>query len=350
MYKRSYPLQVEQALYKRSFVEGETVKLKVVTTIMGVVLAVAATAAFAQGWAPQKNVEIVAASPPGGSNDKTARTIERALASTKGVPTTLTIVNKPGGGGTIAGTYVAQRPGDPHYLLVATSSIASNHIIGASTLTPADFTPIAMMLQDYVAFAVATNSPMANGKDLAERLKKDPRSVTIGFANTFGGSRHIAAGLLLKALGGNPRDLKPVVFKGSAEAIPAVLGGHIDLVVVGAGNTISHVTNGRMRVLGVAAPQRLSGVLANAPTWREQGPNVVSGSWRGVFGPKGLTAAQIAYWENALRRVTETPEWKADLDNNFWTPHFVTGAALKKELEQEYAGDKAVLVDLGLAK
>ena len=325
-------------------------KRKVVAILQIVVLAAAAAAAYPQGWAPQKNVEIIAASPPGGSNDNTARTIERALASTKGVPTTLTVVNKPGGGGTIAATYVAQRVGDPHYLLVTSSSIASNHIIGASTLTPADFTPIAIMLQDYVAFAVAVNSPMTSGKDLVERLKKDPRSVAIGFANTFGGSRHIAAGLLLKALGGNPRDLKPVVFKGSAEAIPAVLGGHIDLVVIGAGNAIAHVANGRMRVLGVGAPQRLPGVLANAPTWREQGLNVVSGSWRGMFGAKNLTAAQIAYWENALRKVTETPEWKNDLDKNFWTPHFVTGAALKKELEQEYAEDKAVLVDLGLAK
>src|SRR6185436_7677346 len=119
--------------------------------------------------------------------------------------------------GTIAATYVAQRPGDPHYLLVATSGIGSNHIIGASTLTPADFTPIAMMLQDYVVFAVATNSPMASGRELAERLKKDPRSLSIGFANTFGGSRHVAAGILQKALGGNPHDLKVVVFKGSAE-------------------------------------------------------------------------------------------------------------------------------------
>jgi len=326
------------------------VKRKIIAIFQIVVLAAASAAASAQGWTPQKNVEIIAASPPGGSNDNTARTIERALATTKGVPTTLTVVNKPGGGGTIAATYVAQRVGDPHYLLVTSSSIASNHIIGASTLTPADFTPIAIMLQDYVAFAVAVNSPMTSGKDLVERLKKDPRSVAIGFANTFGGSRHIAAGLLLKALGGNPRDLKPVVFKGSAEAIPAVLGGHIDLVVIGAGNAIAHVANGRMRVLAVGAPQRLPGVLANAPTWREQGLNVVSGSWRGMFGAKNLTAAQIAYWENALRKVTETPEWKNDLDKNFWTPHFVTGAALKKELEQEYAEDKAVLVDLGLAK
>jgi putative tricarboxylic transport membrane protein len=323
---------------------------KVVAKFLSVVLAAAAAPAFAQAWAPQKNVEIVAASVPGGSNDNTARTVERALAATKLVPTTMTIVNKPGGGGNIAATYVAQRAGDPHHLLVTTSSIGSNHIVGASTLTAADFTPIAIMLQDYVAFGVAVNSPLKTGKDLAERLKKDPRSLSVGFANTFGGSRHVAAGLLLKSLGGNPRELKPVVFKGSAEAIVAVLGGHIDLVVIGAGNSIAHIANGRMRVLAVGAPQRLGGALANVPTWREQGVNVVSGSWRGIFAPKGLTAAQLAYWENAMRKVSETPEWKADIEKNFWTDHFVTGAALKKELEQEYAADKAVLTDLGLAK
>jgi putative tricarboxylic transport membrane protein len=326
------------------------VRSNIVARALSVLLSVAAADAFAQAWTPQKNVEIVAASGPGGSNDKTARTIERALVSAKLVPTTIIVVNKPGGGGSIAGTYVAQRVGDPHALLVATSGIGSNHIIGASTLTLADYTPIAIMLQDYVVFAVAANSPLASARELADRLRKDPRSVAIGFANTFGGSRHIAAGLLLKALGGNPRDLKTVVFKGSAEAIPAVLGGHIDLVVIGAGNAVAHVSNGRMRVLAVAAPQRLPGVLANVPTWREQGANVVSGSWRGVFGAKGLTPSQIAYWENAMRRVVETAEWKADLEANFWQHHFVTGAALRKELDQEYADDKAVLVDLGLAK
>ena len=97
----------------------------------------------------------------------------------------------------------------------------------------------------------------------------------------------------MKAVGGNARDLKVVVFKGSAEAIPALLGGHIELGVFGAVNVVPHVSSGRMRILGVAAPQRLSGPLATAPTWRELGVNVVTGSWRGVFAPKNLTAPQV---------------------------------------------------------
>ena len=313
-------------------------------------LAAVSSLAGAQTWSPQKNVEIVAASAPGGSNDNTARTLERILTANKLVPTTLTVVNKPGGGATIAHTYVNQRAGDPHYLLVATSGLLSNHIIGASQLTPADFTPIAALLEDYVVFAVNANSPIKTGKDLADRLKKDPRSVTLGFANAFGSSRHIAAGLFIKSLGGSPRDLKPVVFKGSAEAITALLGGHLDFVVIGAVNAVAHVGSGRMRIVGVGAPQRLGGPFANVPTWREQGVDVAYGSWRAIFAPKGLTSAQVAFWEGALRKVSETPEWKADLERNFWTPHFVTGAQLKKDIEQEYAATKAVLLDIGLAK
>ena len=313
-------------------------------------LAGVATESSAQAWAPQKNVEIVAASAPGGSNDKTARMLEHLLTASKAVPTTMTVVNKPGGGANIANTYVAQRVGDAHYLLIAGSGIMSNHIIGASTLTLADFTPVASMAEDYAVFAVAAGSSLKTGKDLADRMKKDPRSVTLGFANAFGSTRHVTSGMFVKALGGNPRDLKPVVFKGSAEAIPAVMGGHLDLVVVGAVNVVPHVGSGRMRVLGVAAPQRLPGALANAPTWREQGVDVVHGSWRGVFGPKGLTPAQLAFWENAMRKIAETPEWKTDLERNLWSDNFLIGAALKKEIEREHAATKAVLTDLGLAR
>lgn len=318
--------------------------------LIAVTLAAASAGAVAQAWVPRKNVEIVAGAVPGGAIDNTARMLERVLLANKLVPSTITVVNKPGGSGSVARTYVSQRAGDPHYLGIMGGGLLSSHIIGAGTLTVADFTPIASLLNDYVLFAVNVDSPMKTGKDLADRLRKDPRSATIGFGTAFGGSRHIAAGLLIKALGGNPRDLKPVVFKGAAEAIPAVLGGHIDLAVIGAISAVPHLGSGRMRVLAVAAPQRLSGPLAGAPTWKEQGVDLAYGGWLGIFGPKGLTPAQVAYWENALRKVTETPEWKAELEKHYLTGDFVTGAKLKKDLEHEYAATKAVLADLGLAK
>jgi len=325
--------------------------VKIILVFAGLLfLATASMRALAQGWSPQKNVEIVAGSAPGGSNDNTARTMERVLLAHKIVPTTVTVVNRPGGGGSIAYTYVSQRPGDAHYLYIASSGMLSNHIVGASSLSHADFTPIALLYEDHAVFMVPTGSSIRTGTELADRLKKDPRAVVIGFANAYGSSRHMAAALLMRTLGGNPRDLKPVVFKGSAEAITAVLGGHLDLAIVGAVNAIPHVSAGRMRVIGVAAPQRLGGPLAVAPTWREQGVDLVYGNWRAVFAPKSLTPAQVAYWENALRRMAEAPEWKADLGKNHWTEHFVTGAELHKEIEQDYSWLKTTLVELGLAR
>ena len=318
---------------------------------LAALLALAPGSGAAQGWTPQKNVEIVAGSAPGGSNDKTARAMERILGAQKLVPTTLTVINRPGGGGSIAYTYVAQRAGDPHYLAIGSSNLLSNHIVGSSTLTQHDFTAIAQLYEDYAVFAVRTESPLRTGKDLAERLRKDPGKVIIGFANTFGGSRHVAAGLLVKGVGSNVRDLKPVVYKGSAEAITNLLGGHIEVVVVGAANTVAHVGAGTMRVIGVAGPQRFtSGVLATAPTWREQGVDVVYGNWRAIYAPKGLATAQVRYWEDALRKMSDTPEWRADLEKNYWTPVFVVGNELRAEIEREHNYLKTVLTELGLAK
>ena len=318
--------------------------------LIALLLATASAQGWAQAWSPQKNVEIVVGSAPGGSNDKTARTVEQILVSNKLVSVPITVVNKAGGGGSIAFTYVNQRQGDPYTLLIGTTALLSNNITGRSKLSHTDFTPIASLFNDYVVFAVNANSPIKTGKDLIDRLKKDPQSVAIGFATALGSHNHIAAGLLMKAIGGNARDLKAVAFKGSSEAITTLLGGHIDLVTTAAGNVASHVAAGRLRVIGVAAPKRFGGVLANVPTWKEQGVDLVFGGWRAIMAPKGLTPAQVAYWENTLRKATETPDWKAGLAQNYWSDDFTTGDQFRKDLDKDYAAMKSVLVELGLAK
>ena len=324
--------------------------MRMMIRCLALLAAFAMTTASAQNWSPQKNVEIVATSVPGGSQDKTARALERIFLAQKLVPTSVTVANRSGGGGNIAFTYVSQRTADPHYLVIAGTGLLSNHILGASKLHYTDLTPIAHLVNDYVVLAVSAGSPLRNGKELVERLKKDPQSLSIGFANAFGSTRHVSIGLLMKAIGSNPRDLKTVVFKGSAEAIVAVLGGHIDVVVVGATNTTVHVENGKMRVIGVGAPQRFKGVLAGAPTWKEQGVDLVSGTFRGIMAPPGLTPAQVAFWEGALRKLTQTDEWKTDLERNYWFNDFMPATEFRKELEKEYSDTKAVLVDLGLVK
>ena len=314
-------------------------------------LAALSTLAASQGWTPQKNVEIVVGSAPGGSNDKTARQVEKVIRENRLlVNGTVTVVNKPGGGTNIAFAYVNQHAGDAHYLLIGTTALLTNHITGLGSLYYADFTPIASLFNDYTVFAVNAGSPIAGGKDLIGRVKKDPNSVATGFATTLGSHQHIAACLLVKALGGNARDLKAVAFKGSAEALTALLGGHLDLVTTAAGNAAPHVAAGRMRVVAAAAPRRLGGALAEIPTWKEQGVDLVIGGWRAIMGPKGLTPAQVAYWESVLRRATQVPEWRSDLERNYWSDDFVTGEQFRKDLAKDYADMKTILSDLGLAK
>lgn len=318
--------------------------------MMSAALVAASGSAFAQAWTPQKNVEIVVGSAPGGSNDRTGRFVEKVLRENRLVNGTVTVVNKPGGGTNIAFAYVNQHPGDAHYLLIGTTALLTNHITGLGTLYYADFTPIASLFNDYTVFAVNAASSISGGKDLAARLKKDPNSVATGFATTLGSHQHIAACLLVKALGRNARELKAVAFKGSAEAITALLGSHLDLVTTAAGNAAPHVAAGRMRVVAVAAPSRLGGALADVPTWKELGTDVVVGGWRSILGPKGLTAAQVAYWEGVLRKATLVPEWKGDLEKNYWSDDFVTSAQFRKDLEKDYGDMKSILTDLGLAK
>jgi len=262
-------------------------------------------AAHAQSWSPQKNVEIIAGSVPGGSNDKTARTLEHVLINTKLVGSTLTVVNKAGGGGGIAYAYLHQHANDPHYLAVATDGLLSNHILGASKLNYTDFTPIALLFNDYVVIAVNTNSSIKTGRDLAERLKKDPQSVAIGFANAFGSTRHISVALLMKAIGGNARDLKTIVFKGSAEAIAALLGGHIDAVAIGATNAPTHVSSGRMRVIGVGAPQRLGDTFASVPTWRARAAQTMAARVEVRLVETQIVPAQRQIESRATKRSCE---------------------------------------------
>ena len=175
--------------------------MRVLPMAVAAVLAFGSAAAQAQTWSPQKNVEIVVGSAPGGSNDKTARTVERILVQMKLVPTSIMVNNRPGGGSNIAFTYVAQHPADPHYLLVGTPSLLTNHITGLGKLHHSDFTPIASLFNDYIVFAVNADSAIRNGKDLIERLKKDPKSLSVGFATTLGSHNHIAADRL-HVLGG----------------------------------------------------------------------------------------------------------------------------------------------------
>jgi putative tricarboxylic transport membrane protein len=105
-----------------------------------------------------------------------------------------------------------------------------------------------------------------------------------------------------------------------------------------------------MRALAVSAPQRLTGLYAQTPTWLEQSVDCVIGAWRGVSGARGLTQAQIAYWAGTLAAAVRTEAWMSELARLHWTPIYLDGAPLRLHLKRERGEMEAALRLLGLLK
>ena len=301
-------------------------------------------------WKPERNIEIIVGTGPGGGQDKTARTVQHLLTDKRFIEAPVTVVNKPGGGGAVGWAYLNQHAGDAHYAVIGTTTLLTSQITGRSPVSFTDITPLAMLLSESVALSVRQESPLLTGKDLVERLKKDASSVSASIGSSVGGPNHIAFALIAKAAGGDVKKLKTVVFQGGGEAITATLGGHGDLISSAANNVIPHLAAGKMRVLGIAAPQRLGGVFAKVPTWKEQGIDVQITNWRMLAGPKGLTAAQIAYWDGALAKLVKTDEWKKDLDNNVFENTYMNSDETRRYLKAQYDQFHAALSEVGLAK
>lgn len=258
---------------------------------------IASSGAWAQAWRPAQNVEIITGAGAGSSQDRAARSVQHIFQVKQLIPTTSVVLNKAGGGNAVALAYLQQRPADGHYLLTSSTTLLTNHITGRSQTTFSDVTTIAMLYDDYNVFSVKPDSPIAFGRDFLERLHKDPASISIGFATSAGNSQHVAAAMAAKAAGIDLKKMKAVVFNASSEAKTAALGGHIDVIVTPAATVAPDLEAGKLRVIAVTSPQRLGGVYASTPTWKEQGvASTFFGTWGAVLGHRDMRPAQVAYW------------------------------------------------------
>jgi putative tricarboxylic transport membrane protein len=308
-------------------------------------------AAHAQAtWTPEKNVELVVGAGAGAAADATARQIQRIMQERKLIPVTASVINKPGGSYALSWIYINQHAKDGHYLSITTLALLTNALTGSNPLTYTDVTPIAQLFTDYVVIAVRADSPIKTGKDLVVKLKPNPAAASIGIAASLGNQNHIAAALALKAGGVDVKKLKIVVFDSSANSVISVLGGHVDVVAATALNVTPHLQTGKLRAIAVSSPKRLSGAMAAVPTWTEQGYNAVFGNWRGVVGPRGLSPAQVAYWESVFARLVKTDEWRQEMEQNFWSDFYLNSRDTQAVLQKENATLKNILGDLGLAK
>ena len=313
--------------------------------------AIAAAPAWPQTpWQPEKQAEIIVPTAPGGGNDTVARLMQKMLQERKLVPTPVLVVNKPGGNQTLSVSYLAQHRADPHYLLLATSTLFTNEIQGLMPHSYRDFPALALAFVDYSAFMVPANSPFKSFRDLLDRLKQDPESVAFSVV-ARGGTSHAVAAMAAKAAGVDPKRLKMVVFKTSAEATTAMMGGHIDAAISSAAGSTPPVVAGKLRMLALAAPQRRPGALADVPTLAELGLDApILATWRCFFGARDMTSAQAAFWEEVLERAKTGEAWQAWMQKNDVTAPPLRGAELRKYLDSQFAHTRAVLVELGLAK
>jgi putative tricarboxylic transport membrane protein len=319
---------------------------------MGFVLGVASASLCAQpvAWKPDRNVELVVGVSPGGGMDKIARLVQQNIQVQRLVGTNVTVVNKPGGGGTIALNYLNQHAGNPHFLGVFSIGLVTNQIMGLTPINHTELTPIGLLTSEYVGFALNAASPLRGANDVIQRLRKDAGSMSISFASSRGNANHLAIVLVMKAAGVDHKLLRTPVFNSAGEATVALLGGHVDMAASGIANFIPHFQAGKLRPLAISGPRRLGGALADVPTWKEQGIDVVMSNWYVLVAPKDLGAAQVAYWEDVSRKVTQSEEWQKALRDQNWDSSFLDSAATRRYLAAQHEEFRAALVDLNLAK
>jgi putative tricarboxylic transport membrane protein len=314
-----------------------------------IVLAAAGPAPAQEAWKPAKPVTLIAPNAPGGTSDRTARELQRLFQKYKLVDMTVNVVNRPGGSGTLALNQLHANAGDPHVLLITTSAVISNHITGLQSFQYTDFSPIALLLGDNYGINVRADSSIRGAREMLDQVRKQPESLTFGMSS-IGGTNHTSLVAALKKGGVDVRRVKMVTFQGGGQISLQLLGGHVDVINTGLGNMVDHMVQGRMRTLAITGPRRMGGAFADVPTWKEVGVDVSLIGWRGILGAKGLTPAQVAYWDDVFRRVVQTEEWKADLQKNYWLDIYANAAGMRKWLDTENAEVRALLTDLGMAK
>ena len=325
-------------------------KAELLGACVGALLLVTTGGATAQGWKPQQPVEVIIGSNAGSSPDIMARHIQKIWQEKRVVDVPANVVNRVGGGNTVAWNFLNQKQGDAHFLMASNINLSAGHLTGTTTWSFRDFTSLGILFHEYVALAVVVDSPIKDGRDLLARLKKDPSSASMGLSSVAGGANHIGAGLAFKSAGVEVRKVRTVVFDSAGKVMTALLGGHIDVAATSITAALQQVKSGKVRVLGVTSPKRLGGEMAQFPTWREQGADAEFSNYRGFIGAPGLSAAQVAYWEAVLAKLDADPAWQAYVDQNELERQLLSGRDALRYMEDLDGRLRGILGDLGLLK
>jgi putative tricarboxylic transport membrane protein len=306
-------------------------------------LAAAGTLPLSARAAPTLKMMIPA--NPGGGWDSTGRALGKALVDAKAADS-VQYENKGGAAGIIGlAQFVNSAKGDPNSIIMMGAVMLGGIITGKPPVQLSQATPVARLTSEYNVFVVPAASPLKTMKDVVAQLKKDPGSVKWG-GGSRGSTEHIAACMLARNVGVDPKKVNYVAFRGGGEAVSAILGGNVTVGGSGYSEFAEHIESGKMRPIAVTSQKRLPGI--NIPTMKEQGYDVILGNWRGVYAAPGISADERATLTSAVVAATKTKSWEEALKKNGWTPAVMAGKEFEDFVEYEFSSLRAIMYLSGM--
>ena len=277
-----------------------------------VAMASAACAAY-----PTKPVRLIVPFAAGGAADMTARLSSKVAEKYLGQP--IVIENRPGGGGVTGTQLGASAKPDGYTLTLFVPGGILNTYLKKVSYTVDSFAPVVQVVQEFDVIA-AHKSQFADLAALKAFAAENPNAVKIGVSGALIYD-HLEALIFAKSLG---VELKPVPFNGSAPAIAAFLGKHVDLCSVSFAELDQQARAGEVAFLCVLAENRFPD-HPDVPTAKELGYNVVMGPWRGIVAPKGTPEDVLDTIADAYVKAFNDPEFKANFDkaglpSDSWLP------------------------------
>jgi putative tricarboxylic transport membrane protein len=300
--------------------------------------ALAAAGALPLSAQAAANLKMMIPANPGGGWDSTGRALGKALMDAK-VADTVQYENKGGAAGALGlAQFVNSAKGDPNALMMMGAVMLGGIITGKPPVGLDKVTPIARLTSEYNTFVLPANSPLKNMKEVVEQLKKDPGSVKWG-GGSRGSTEHIAAAMLARSVGVDPKKINYVAFRGGGEATAAILGGNVTVGGSGYSEFAEYIKTG-------TSDKRLPGI--DVPTMKEQGYDVVLGNWRGVYAGPGITPEQRKALTDLVTAATKSKAWQEDLVKNGWTPALLTGKAFDEFVDYEFSSLRATMYLSGM--
>ena len=305
--------------------------------------------AQANAWKPTDRITYVLGVTPGGSVDIYARGIQDAMVQLNLIQgQTMLIDYKPGGAGIISLQQLQRNAGNAHWLGTFHTSTLVAIAAGMLKADLKEYPPVAMMVEETQLVAVRADSNVKSVADLVSTLRKDVTALKIGVAPALGSGTHLSIAKPLKVAGVDIKNLTIAPFKASSETMGALLGGHIDVISATAPVIMPQVAAGKVRVLASASPTRGTGPLAQVPTWREQGVAADFVTYNGILLAPNMSNAQIAFWEDALRKVSQHPAWIALVEKNGGRPVFRDHTESLKYMVSEQKSINELVQEMGL--